>query len=138
MASSQKPTIVLVPGAWHLGTIHYRDLNERLQQAGYEVVALDLPSTDGEPDFDDWQKDITFISKQIKELADQGKGILLLMHSRGGLCGSDAAEGLSKTDREKAGKKGGIVRCVYMCAFCAVEGQSLWVRTLKSNTPPSF
>jgi hypothetical protein len=38
-----------------------------------------------------------------------------------------ALVGLSKTEREKEGKKGGVVKLGYLCAFIPPEGVSLVV-----------
>lgn len=48
------------------------------------------------------------------------------MHSRSGICGGDAAKGLSKAERAEVGKPGGIVRLLYVCAFAAPVGMSCW------------
>ncbi|KAK3629705.1 hypothetical protein LTR56_017135 [Elasticomyces elasticus] len=129
MTSSTKPTIIIVPGAWHFGTKHFTALTERLETAGYETIPLDLPSIGDEPPITGYKDDITCIAQAIEEHAERGEDVVLVMHSRGGHCGSDAAQGLSKVDREKAGKKGGIVRLVYLCAFAAPEGISIFFAT---------
>ncbi|KAK0987022.1 hypothetical protein LTR91_010072 [Friedmanniomyces endolithicus] len=123
------PTIIIVPGAWHFGTKHYKPLTDRLETAGYKVIPLDLPSVSDNPPLTGWKDDITHIAQTIEQAADRGEDVVLVMHSRGGHCGSDAAQGLSKTDRQQAGKKGGIVRCVFMCAFAAPEGLSVFFAT---------
>ena len=127
--ASTKPTIVIVPGAWHFGTKHFKPLTSRLETAGYNVVSLDLPSIGDNPPLTGWKDDITYIAKTIEQAADRGEDIVLVMHSRGGHCGSDAAQGLSRAEREAAGKKGGVVRLVYLCAFAAPEGLSVFFAT---------
>lgn len=47
------------------------------------------------------------------------------MHSYGGLPGATAAKGLSKSERKAAGKPGGIIGLIFICAFIAKDGQSL-------------
>ncbi|KAK5693876.1 hypothetical protein LTR17_024942 [Elasticomyces elasticus] len=123
------PTIIIVPGAWHSGTKHFKPLTSRLETAGYTVIPLDLPSIGDTPSPTGFQDDITYIAAAISRVADQGQDVVLVMHSRGGHCGSDAAQGLSKADREAAGKKGGIVRLVYLCAFAAPERMSVFFAT---------
>lgn len=126
--TTAKPAIVLIPGAWH-GSIHFRPLTSRLESAGYEVHALDLPSTSDNPVNDSWKLDIAMIRDTVEQLAEQGQDVVLVMHSRGGLPGGDAAEGMSKADRAKGGKQGGIVRLLYICSFAAPEGMSLFEAT---------
>jgi hypothetical protein len=121
-----KPTIVLVPGAWHQPA-HYSALIGMLESASYEVVTEKLPSVDSStPTQQSVPNDATFIEKHLlRPLVDQGKDILLLMHSYGGCPGADAAKGYSKKERTVAGKKGGIIGLVFMAAFLANEGDSL-------------
>jgi hypothetical protein len=57
--------------------------------------------------------------------ADAGKDVILVMHSYGGVPGSAAAKDLSKEERAKESKPGGIVRLVYLAAFPIEEGVSL-------------
>ncbi|KAK0299670.1 hypothetical protein LTR82_018341, partial [Friedmanniomyces endolithicus] len=129
-----RPTIIIVPGAWHFGTKHYNALTERLEVAGYKVIPLDMPSVCDDPPLTGWKDDIAHIAQTIEQAADRGEDVLLVMHSRGGHCGSDAAQGFGKTDREKAGKKGGIVRLVFLSAFAAPEGISIFFAT--NGVPP--
>jgi pimeloyl-ACP methyl ester carboxylesterase len=120
------PTIVLIPGAWH-SPLHYAPLIELLERARYDVVTERLPSVGSpKPREQSVAKDAAFIEKVLlKPLVDSGKDVLLLMHSYGGCPGADAAKGYSKAERAAAGKKGGIVGLVFMCAFVANEGDSL-------------
>ena len=92
------------------------------------MYALDLPSTE-DAGKEGWQDDVAFIHHTVEQLADQGRNIVLVAHSRGGLPASDAAEGLSITDRAKHDKLGGIVRIVYMAAFAGPEGVSIDIVT---------
>lgn len=128
MASNSMPTIVLVPGAWHK-VAQYAPLTTRLEQAGYEVVVVDYPSTGPNPTNKNFDPDVKIIHESIAQLADQGKGILVVVHSAGGIVAGEAAKGLGKADRTKDGLAGGIVRMVYICAFAATEGVSLYDAT---------
>jgi hypothetical protein len=47
------------------------------------------------------------------------------MNSYAGFPGTESSKGLSKTEREKEGKKGGIVALVYLAAFIQPVGVSL-------------
>ncbi|KAI7356456.1 hypothetical protein KC354_g10408 [Hortaea werneckii] len=119
-----KPVIVIVPGAWHQA-IHYQLLTDRLQQAGYDVHALTLPCTGDNPSQDVWKDDIAHIRATIERASDSGRDVVVVMHSRGGLPGGDAVEGMSKADRGQQGKAGGVVHLVYISSFAASEGVSL-------------
>lgn len=54
------------------------------------------------------------IAAEATKFADQGKDVMLIAHSYGGVPASEAIKGLSKAERERYGKKGGIVRVAYM------------------------
>jgi len=120
------PTIVLIPGAWHVPE-HYKPLIDSLKGARYEVISHQLPSVSSQtPREQSVANDASFIEKSLLlPILDAGKDVLLVMHSYGGCPGADAAKGLSKVERKAAGKKGGIIGLVFMCAFVAAEGDSL-------------
>lgn len=121
-----KPIIVLVPGAWHQPA-HYKSLVTALQESKFEVCTKKLPSVGSQKPFEQSvANDASFIETELLlPLANAGKDIILLMHSYGGCPGADAAKGLSKSERKAAGKQGGIVGLIFMCAFVAAEGDSL-------------
>jgi pimeloyl-ACP methyl ester carboxylesterase len=60
-----------------------------------------------------------------EKLADQGKDIVLVMHSYGGVVGTECSQGLSRTERKEAGKLGGIIRLVYLTSVVPEVGVSL-------------
>ena len=128
MADSSKPTIVLVPGAWHQ-VAQYSPLTTRLEEAGYKVYGVDYPSTSPNPTNTNFDPDVEVVHKSIERLADQGKNVVVVVHSAAGIIAGEAARGLSKADRERDGKAGGIVRMVYICAFAAPEGVALYDAT---------
>lgn len=119
------PIIVFVPGAWHKVS-QYSDVITRLEKAGYEVHGADYPSTGSNPTNSTFEPDIKAIAGVIEKLADRGDDVLVAVHSAAGILAGEAVQGLSKTDRERNGKKGGVVKLVYIAAFAAVEGTSLW------------
>jgi hypothetical protein len=61
--------------------------------------------------------DATFIAKETEKLADHGKDASLVAHSYGGVPITESAKGLGNQERQKQGKKGGIVRLAYMTAL---------------------
>jgi pimeloyl-ACP methyl ester carboxylesterase len=118
---AQKPTIVLIPGAWHTPDA-FGDVVKQLEEHGYEAHALHLP-TAGKDLACTPREDAAFIQETTRALAEEGKDIVLVMHSYGGLPGSDSAKGLLKRDRKAEGKQGGITHLVYIAAFLLAEGQ---------------
>jgi surfactin synthase thioesterase subunit len=68
--------------------------------------------------------DADFIAQEITKLADQGKDVVLIGHSYGGVPVSQCGEGLSAEARAKQGKKGGLVRLAYMTCLVPALGQN--------------
>ncbi|KAG8161185.1 hypothetical protein KVR01_009449 [Diaporthe batatas] len=121
-----KPVIVFVPGAFSRPS-DFDLVSGPLREAGYEVHVVHHPSS---PDvlvrptpsmYDDAEN----IHRLVEKLADEGKDIIIVMHSYGGLPGTQACEGLSRRERRKAAKPGGIVRLLYVGAAIAPVGASM-------------
>ena len=68
--------------------------------------------------------DATFMAQEVDKLADQGKNVILIAHSYGGVPASQCIEGRSIAARQKQGKKGGILRLGYMTALIPELGKS--------------
>jgi pimeloyl-ACP methyl ester carboxylesterase len=126
---STKPTFVFVPGAWHQPSAFKPSL-DLLTSAGYEVEAVSLPSVGtverGEPATTSFQPDVDAIRKAILSHIDQGKDVIVVMHSYGGIPGSHAVQGLSKDERQAAGKKGSVVKLIYIAAMLWKAGTAVW------------
>ena len=100
----EKPTLILVPGAWHSSSC-YDKVIERLQQHGYSCQAVDLASVNpANPATDDADTDARRISTAIGEVLSTGRDVLLVVHSYGGIPGSNAAYDFK--DRKSPGLTG--------------------------------
>ncbi len=124
--SSSKPTLVIVPGGWHPPSA-YRRFATHLEDAGYPTLTAPYPSCNSTtPKTATCGEDARSLRQQLLPLIDsEGKDVVLLSHSYGGIPAAGAAYGLSKNARSKASKKGGILGLVYMSAFAVPEGASL-------------
>jgi pimeloyl-ACP methyl ester carboxylesterase len=69
-------TFALVHGAWH-GAWCWEHLTPLLQQAGHDVVAMDLPCDDGSASFDDY-------ADVVCAVLDGHDDVVLVGHSQGG------------------------------------------------------
>ena len=125
MADLEKPTLVFVPGAWHPPSC-YNNIIQILSSPPYDYscVAITTPTVGAEPPVLTHHDDAAAIRAVTTRLANDGKDILLLLHSYAGIPGSQCCEGLVKSEREKRGKKGGLISLVYISAFIVPEGMS--------------
>lgn len=131
-----KPSIVLVPGAWHTPT-PYDPLITALESHAYKVYTVHLPSVSTTSSSStssipiDFGPDIAALRSCIAEaIGEEGNDVLVVVHSWGGLVAQSALDGeegraLSRKEREARGEKGGVVKCAYMAAFMVEEGVSL-------------
>jgi hypothetical protein len=95
---------------------------------GYEIQTLKLPTipspntTLGVPT--SMYDDAAYVAQVVEGLANQDKDVLLISHSYGGVPMTQSVKGLSKKDRKKQDKKGGIVRLAYLTSLVPDVGQS--------------
>lgn len=86
-----KPTIVLLPGAWH-SPAHYDKLRALLKDHGYETEAVALATVDPkEPATTDCDSDVEVISAAIRKVLSSGRDAVLVTHSYSGIPGQSAA-----------------------------------------------
>lgn len=107
-------TFVLIHGSWHGGWC-FDEIKRRLEAAGHEVIAPDLPGMGGDEDelaavtLQGWAD---FAVEQCRQATQQP--VILVGHSRGGIVVSQAAE----TDPEA------MDALVYICAMMLPDGMS--------------
>ena len=112
MSSEVKPAIVLVHGAWHAPE-HYSDFVQHLQRTGFEVFCPLLPTCDEAKQLTaDMFADAQVVRDQVIPLMDKSREVIMLLHSYGGVVGTEAAKGLSANERATRGLKGGIVHLI--------------------------
>ena len=105
----------------------YTSTSSYLKDAGYETETIALPSAGGAIP-KTMHDDVAHIQSVASKYCDQGKDVVIAMHSYGGIPGTESSKGMSKADREAAGKKGGIVGLVYIAArCCALLARPSWV-----------
>ncbi|ESZ95893.1 hypothetical protein SBOR_3706 [Sclerotinia borealis F-4128] len=91
---SNKPTLVLIPGAWHRAEI-WGKVTSLLEEKQYKCIPVELPSTTGNPatGFGD---DIEAVRAVILSETKQGRDVIIVVHSYGGAVGQSAVKGLTR------------------------------------------
>lgn len=125
--NTEKPVIAIVQGAWHRRP-HYESFTQVLTSKGYTVLQPDnvtaglVKAIKGKTHLDD----VEVIRQTLQPSLDEGKKIVLVCHSYGGIPGSAATEGYQIHEREAKGLKGGIVHVIFVTSFALpVKGLSL-------------
>lgn len=116
-------TVVLVPGAFHVD-LHMDILGAQLQQKGYNTRTWGLKSVN-KPNVSVEEDSVLLAEGILKPLVEQGKDVVLYLHSYAGFPGSAAIAGLSKAERSAQGLQGGITGLIYQSAFVPKVGDTL-------------
>jgi pimeloyl-ACP methyl ester carboxylesterase len=125
-----KPTIVVLQGSCQTSAV-YQKLKDGLEGKGYSVFCPALPSCIGteSPDFPKvtLSDDAASVLKVLVPLIErESKLVVVVMHSYGGLVGSEAVtEDLSFFWRRQQGLEGGVIHLYYFTAFVLPKGASV-------------
>jgi predicted alpha/beta hydrolase len=124
-----KPSILLVPGSFALPEF-YNAVQELVTAKGFEIKGLHLPSVglrarEGRPgSAPTIYEDAAFIDKEVEQLADQGRDVIVIGHSYGGVPISQCGKGLNVKERQQQGKSGGLVRLGYVTCLVPPIGEN--------------
>ncbi|KAI0966916.1 Alpha/beta hydrolase fold-1 [Xylaria arbuscula] len=124
-----KPYFLFVTGSF-VPAVFYDDMVNRIKAHGYDIKALQLPTVGLGPGLGrdtppaTMYDDAAFIAKEAEALADAGREIILVAHSYGGMPATESIKGLSAQDRQREGKKGGIIRLAYKTVLLTNPGHS--------------
>ncbi|KAI5868240.1 alpha/beta-hydrolase [Durotheca rogersii] len=120
-------TVVIVPGSFSPSEL-YILLQDRLESHGIPSVVVDLPSVGHHQGkrAATMTDDANEISRVASALLDDGKEVVLMAHSYGGIPATQSLEKLSHTARRAAGKDRGVKKVVYLASVVIPVGTSNW------------
>ncbi len=120
-----KPTVLFVHGSWHT-PVHFGPVIQVFEKAGYPTSCPRQPSAGALPPIT-LKDDAECITHELEKLVEQeNKDVVVVGHSYGGVVATQAVQQrFAKKIRQEAGKKGGVIRIVYMCAFLLPTGSGL-------------
>lgn len=122
---SSKPELLIVPGAWH-GPEAFQPTTTLLVKASYNVHGVHLASVGASPQIQFFDPDVQAIRTALEKLLSAGKDVVIVMHSYGGVVGSEAlAEYIETPEKGQKSGHGKVKRIVFVCAFVLPEGGSL-------------
>jgi hypothetical protein len=129
-------TVLFVPGAWHSPDC-FDPVIQRLEAANYKTFKIHLPSVNPPSHHHDYQADVSHIRAQIEMAIDDGRQIIIVVHSYGSLPANEAIRGLDISTRKEKGLTGGVAHLYFCCAFIIAKGHSL-ISAFRGNGLPWF
>lgn len=122
---SDKPVLLFVTGAWHPPKC-YDGLKSALIDLGYECVIPKMPTIGADSHGVTWEADKAKIIETSEPYFAEGREVVLIAHSYGGIPATAATEGQGISDRAEKGLKGGFHSIIFMAAFAIpVKGWDL-------------
>jgi len=134
---SQKPTLILVPGAWHSPNT-WNKVTSLLNTQQYKTVSATLPSTLSDPS-STFSDDIKAVRDPIVAETTKGRDVVVVVHSYGGAVGSSAVKGLTRPKQDVASPKeasSGHVIGIIMIASGFVVTEVGFLEGLGGKPPP--
>lgn len=122
--------IIIVQGSFQTPLV-YKKLSDGLEARGFSTSHPELPSCSNTENLEFPSKtlsdDTEAVRKVVKHLVeDENKAVVIVMHSYGGLVGSNAiGEDLYISHRRSAGLAGGVLHLFYVAAFVLDKQQSV-------------
>lgn len=126
MSLTNLPVILIVPGAF--GTpAGFDGLLPYLTKAGYTTHPGAYPSCNcSDPTQESAAKDIASLRDNVLlPLLSDGKDVVIVAHSYGGVVAGGAARGLAKETRSAQGHDTSVVGLIYVAGNITLEGESL-------------
>ncbi|KAF7555613.1 hypothetical protein G7046_g6522 [Stylonectria norvegica] len=136
---SLKPTLVLVPGAWHRGST-WNKVVPLLEAQQYKCVIVALPSASSNPDAT-FLEDIEAVRNAITASTCQGRDVVLVVHSYGGAVAASAIKGLARNQKEGStteNKSEGAVIGMAMMASGFIHTGVSFLDGAGGKPPPSW
>ncbi|RSM07075.1 hypothetical protein CEP52_005453 [Fusarium oligoseptatum] len=122
---NEKPVFLVVTGAWH-PPLCYDSLKNELNRLGYECAIPQMPSMGHGTHGVTWEADKAKVLETAVPYFEEGREVVLVGHSYGGIPATVATEGQGVHERAERGLKGGFRSIVFLAAFAVpVKGWDL-------------
>ncbi|KAE8380331.1 Alpha/beta hydrolase fold-1 [Aspergillus bertholletiae] len=119
-----KPTLILAPGAWYPSSA-FDPLIAQLAPHGYTCQTVSFPSIQQATEVQDLSADINAVRALVEAAVNASQEVIIVSHSWSGLPVNSALKGLSRVERQKEGREGGVTKLIFISAFLPDIGESL-------------
>ena len=101
---AELPTLIFVPGAWHRPTCYDKIAKLLQERSKLKCVAVALPSTTGNPAAT-FKDDLDAAREVISRETNDGRDVVVIAHSYGGMVGNSAIKGFARPPPNVANNK---------------------------------
>ncbi|OBT84653.1 hypothetical protein VE02_07056 [Pseudogymnoascus sp. 03VT05] len=144
---SNLPTLVFVPGSWHKPTCYDKIIKPLEEQHKLKCIRVTLPSTSGDPEAT-FKNDIDAAQDAISSETTQGRNVVVIAHSYGGMIGNSAIKGfakprdtsstsLSTLDQSQSPNKGYVIGLILIASGFTFTGLA-FMDPFFGHPPPSW
>ena len=124
-----KPTLFVVQGAYQTPEF-YEEFEKKLLDSGWPVIHPVLPTCSNTDDADFPERtvsnDVVILQTQLQTLLNENKTVIALLHSYGGMLGSEAITAeMSISERTKNGLRGGVAHLIFFASVTLPEKLSV-------------
>ncbi|KAI8947352.1 Alpha/beta hydrolase fold-1 [Xylaria longipes] len=128
------PTLFFTPGAWHDPWV-FDSVRSILSARGFETETSSLATVGSVDPSVGMCSDAAKIRSALSNLINEGKEVILVAHSYGGIVASNAVDGLGIEQRTSNSLNGSIIMILYLAAFVVPAGTDLKTN-LGGSYPP--
>ncbi|KAF2099283.1 alpha/beta-hydrolase [Rhizodiscina lignyota] len=137
---STKPTIVFVHGSWHSPEC-WNKVVSLLEAQQFKCVAPSLPSTEGS-NTASFEDDLNAVRNAIVAETTQGRDVVVVTHSFGGIVGQSAIKGLTRPKQDAPSSandtSGHVIGLVNIATAFSQTGMKSFLDGLGGKPPPSW
>lgn len=133
--SPEDPVFLLAHGAWHPSWL-YDPLKDALAKLGYTLAVPALPTTGPGAKDVTWEADVEAILQTAEPLFSEGKQVVLIGHSYGGIPACIATRENGVAERRARGLQGGFIHIGFLCAFAMPSRGISQVELMQHQLPP--
>lgn len=138
---SKSPTLVFIPGSWHRPTCYDKVIGQLQEQHQLRCVSITLPSTADNPAAT-FKDDLDAACDAISNETAQGRSIVIVAHSYGGMVGNSAVKGFAPPrhappDPNQGRETGHVIGLILIASGFTLTGLA-FMDPFFGHPPPSW
>jgi pimeloyl-ACP methyl ester carboxylesterase len=131
---SSRPTLILIPGSWHRPICY--DPIIKLLEPKFRCVAVPLPSTANNPEAS-FKDDLDVARDAISVETSNGRNVVVIAHSYGGMVGNSAIKGFTKPKDTDNSQSGYVIGLILIASGFTLTGLS-FMDPFFGRPPPAW